>query len=79
MNGRGAEVKARVEGKDRGARMRSQGIGSCKELQKFKLPPPFQVSKCISCRQRSRWRTGWFEVKQSCQAAGQAGKVGKEL
>ena len=37
MNGRGAEVKARVEGKDRGARMRSQGIGSCKskELQKF--------------------------------------------
>ena len=78
MNGRGGEVKARVEGKGRGAKKRSQGIGSCKE-QKIKQPPLLQVSKCISCRQRSRWGTGWFEVKQSCQAAGQAGKVGKEL
>ena len=79
MSGKEGEVKARVEGKGRGAKKRSQGIGSCKELQKIKQPPLLQVSKCISCRSRSRWRTRWFEVKQSCQAAGQAGKVGKEL
>merc|ERR1719341_1887119 len=52
MSGKEGEVKARVEGKGRGAKKRSQGL----EMHQLQ-----------------------FEVKQSCQAAGQAGKIGKEL
>ena len=74
MNGRGAEVKARVEGKDRGARMRSQGIGSCKELQKFKLLHHFRSRNASAA---GRGRGGGPGGSRSNRAAKQQARLAK--